>query len=92
MIYKKYKDLKISQLAMGTMRLPDSEKNVNEEHVQKMVDYAIEKGVNYFDTGYDYHLGKSEVVIGKCLSKYPRDSYYLVDKFPVYNLQNMDKV
>ena len=92
MIYKKYKDLKISQLAMGTMRLPDSEKNVNEEHVQKMVDYAIEKGVNYFDTGYDYHLGKSEVVIGKCLSKYPRDSYYLVDKFPGYNLQNMDKV
>ena len=92
MIYRNFKDLKISQLAMGTMRLPDSEKDINEEHVQKMVDLAIEKGVNYFDTGYDYHMGKSEVVTGKCLSKYPRDGYYLADKFPGYNLANMSKV
>ena len=92
MIYRKFQDLEVSWLAMGTMRLPDSEKSVDEEHVQRMVDYAIEKGVNYFDTGYDYHLGKSEVVIGKSLSKYPRDSYFLVDKFPGYNLKNFDKV
>ena len=47
-----------------------------------MVDYAIENGVNYFDTAAPYHASRSELAIGKALSRYPRNSFYLADKFP----------
>ena len=47
-----------------------------------MTDYAIEQGVNYFDTAYPYHDGLSELSIGEALSKYPRDRFFLADKFP----------
>ena len=40
-------------------------------------------GVNYYDTAYIYHGGKSEVVLGRALSKYPRDSFYIADKFNI---------
>ena len=52
----------------------------------------MEHGVNYFDTAYGYHNGKSEEVCGKLLSAYPRESYYLTTKFPGYDLSNMNKV
>ena len=57
-----------------------------------MIARAIENGVNYFDTAYGYHNGQSEVVMGKLLRKYPRDSYCLASKFPGYDLSNMNKV
>lgn len=57
-----------------------------------MIAYAMEHGANYFDTAYGYHEGQSEVAAGKLLKAYPRDSYYLADKFPGYDLANMDKV
>lgn len=57
-----------------------------------MVAYAMEHGVNYYDTAWGYHSGRSEIVIGKALKPYPRESYYLADKFPGYDLSNMDKV
>src|SRR5699024_749079 len=63
-----------------------------ESAAQEMVDYAMEHGVNYYDTAWGYHNGNSELVMGKALSKYPRDSYYLATKFPGYDLSNMDKV
>lgn len=47
-----------------------------------MVDFALENGVNYFDTAYPYHGGMSERIIGKILSEYPRESYYLATKYP----------
>ena len=96
MIYKNFKDLKLSSLGFGTMRLPNKGQNgdtpIDEEETAKMVDYAIKNGVNYFDTAYGYHNGESEKVIGKILNKYPRDSYYLATKFPGYDISNMDKV
>ena len=83
MIYRKFKDLDISMLGFGLMRLPVKEdKSVDEELTEKMVDYAIEHGVNYFDTAAVYHNGLSETVIGKILKKYPRDSFYLATKYP----------
>jgi len=48
--------------------------------------------VNYYDTAYGYHQGRSEVVLDAALSRYPRESYYLADKFPGYDLNNMGKV
>lgn len=96
MIYNEFKGLKLSSLGLGTMRLPvkseTSDSLIDEEKTEEMVDYAIKKGINYFDTAWGYHSGKSEIVIGKILSKYPRNSYYLATKFPGYDLSNMDKV
>lgn len=96
MIYKDFKNLKLSNLGLGAMRLPiksDGKNNViDKEETAKMVDYAIKNGVNYFDTAWGYHDGESELVMGDVLSKYPRESFYLATKFPGYDLSNMDKV
>ena len=96
MIYREFKGKKLSMLGLGTMRLPliegGSESDIDEEHVQRMVDYSMEHGVNYYDTAYGYHDGRSEAVMRKALSRYPRDRYFLADKFPGYDLSNMDKV
>lgn len=96
MIYKNFQDLKLSALGFGTMRLPvvgnQGDVPIDEEKTAEMIAYALENGVNYFDTAYGYHAGESEKVVGKLLSKYPRDSYYLASKFPGYDLSNMDKV
>lgn len=86
--------LKLSSLGMGTMRLPlvkGSADEIDVEQSEKMIDYAIKNGVNYFDTAWGYHNGQSETVVGKILSAYPRDSFYLATKFPGYDLSNMTK-
>lgn len=57
-----------------------------------MVSYAMEHGINYYDTAWGYHDGNSETAMGKILAAYPRDSYFLATKFPGYDLSNMDKV
>lgn len=95
MIYKDFKDLKLSTLGMGTMRLPvidGQDSNVDEDATREMVAYAMEHGINYYDTAWAYHGGNSETALGKALSEYPRDSYYLADKFPGYDLSNMTKI
>lgn len=96
MIYKDFKNLKLSALGLGAMRLPvingDPNAPIDEEAASEMVAYAMEHGVNYYDTAYGYHDGQSEIVMGKVLGKYPRDSYYLATKFPGYDLSNMGKV
>ena len=96
MVYKEFQDKKLSSLGFGAMRLPVSDSipgtPIDEEKTEEMVDFALRHGVNYFDTAYGYHDGTSEVVMGKVLGKYPRDSYYLDTKFPGYDLSNMDKV
>ena len=95
MIYKEYQNLKLSMLGFGTMRLPlkgEDLDSIDEEEVAKMFEYAIKKGINYFDTAWGYHNGKSEIVTGKTLKNYPRESFYLASKFPGYDLSNMSKV
>ena len=87
MIIKKFKDEDLSLLGFGTMRLPLKEDGtVDEIQVERMVAYAMENGVNYFDTAYPYHDGESERIIGRILSKYPRESYFLADKFPGHQI------
>ncbi len=95
MIYRNFQDLKLSMLGLGTMRLPvidQDDARVDETAVEEMVAYAMEHGVNYYDTAWGYHAGNSETVIGKVLSAYPRENYYLATKFPGYDLSNMPKV
>lgn len=95
MIYKEFKDLKLSSLGLGTMRLPlkgEKPSMIDEEEAARMVDVAFKKGINYFDTAWGYHDGMSEIVIGKILKNYPRESFNLASKFPGYDLSNMTKV
>lgn len=95
MVYRDFQDLKLSALGMGTMRLPvidGDDARIDEAAAEQMVAYAMEHGVNYYDTAWGYHNGNSELVMGKALSKYPRDKFYLATKFPGYDLSNMPKV
>lgn len=87
----KFKDTDVSRLGLGTMRLPcktkikrESNPLIDYEKSQQLVDLAYENGVNYFDTAYMYHVGKSEKFIGSALKKYPRNSYFLADKLPIW--------
>ena len=79
----------LSRLGFGTMRLPtNADGSIDEAQVAEMTTYAIAHGVNYFDTAYPYHGGESERVIGRVLSKYPRESYYLADKYPGHQISS----
>ena len=71
---------KISLLGFGMMRLPDDQDKVDE-----MVDYAIAHGVNYFDTAPMYMGGRSEVLTGNTLSRYPREKYHVATKMSNQN-------
>ncbi len=88
MYYTDFKGLKLSKLGFGTMRLPllPDGKTIDQQQVQAMTDYAMAHGINYFDTAYPYHDGNSEIAIGKALSKYPRESYFLADKYPGHQI------
>lgn len=71
---------KISLLGFGMMRLPDDQNQVDE-----LVDYAIAHGVNYFDTAPMYMGGRSEVLTGNTLSRYPREKYHVATKMSNQN-------
>ena len=87
MIYREFRALQLSALGFGTMRLPTLEGGaIDEAQTMEMVRYAMEYGVNYFDTAYPYHGGMSEVVLGKALKEYPRESYYLATKYPGHQI------
>ena len=85
MVYKDFKGINLSHLGMGNMRLPTEggvhNAPINMGHAQKIIDYALDNGINYFDTAFVYHNGESEKFLGSALEKYPRDSYYLATKF-----------
>jgi predicted aldo/keto reductase-like oxidoreductase len=97
MLYRKLgkTNLNVSTLGFGCMRLPiqngsgsgadifDQNKAINEEEAKKMIQYAIDQGVNYFDTAYPYHSGKSEPLLGKSLKGY-RDKVMIATKLPAW--------
>lgn len=88
MYYNDFSNLKLSALGLGSMRLPlvdGKDANIDEAKTFEMVDWAMAHGINYYDTAYCYHSGNSETVLCKALSKYPRQSYYLADKFPGFD-------
>jgi predicted aldo/keto reductase-like oxidoreductase len=69
----------VPKLGFGCMRLPESQDgNYIEEECQEMFDYAMAHGINYFDSAW--HYTDSQLMIGQCLEKYPRESYILVGK------------
>lgn len=95
MIYKEFQNLKLSALGLGVMRMPildGEDAKIDEQAAAEMVDYAMANGINYYDTAWVYHGGQSEVMIGKLLAKYPRDSYYLATKFPGFMKEHIPNV
>ena len=89
MIDSEFQDKRLGLLGFGTMRLPThADGSIDEAQVAEMTAYALEHGMNYFDTAYPYHGGESERVIGGVLSKYPRDSWYLATKYPGHQISS----
>jgi len=84
MIYKNFRDssIKLSTLGFGGMRFPTVDGKIDEAASMKLMERAIEGGINYFDTGYFYHSGESERFLGEALRKFPREKWYLADKMP----------
>ncbi|MBQ6361407.1 MAG: aldo/keto reductase [Lachnospiraceae bacterium] len=73
----------VSRLGFGAMRLPlGADGRIDEALLQQMIDCSMAGGINYYDTAYVYHSGFSETALRDALKKYPRDSYYLANKFP----------
>ena len=80
--------IETSLLGFGCMRFPvTAEGEIDEPEAERMLDRAMAAGVNYYDTAYPYHGGKSETFVGKVLKKYERSSFYLATKLPCWNIQ-----
>ena len=95
MIYRNFQDLKLSMLGFGAMRLPvlgGDDSRIDEAAALRMVDTAMKNGINYYDTAWGYHGENSELVMGKALARYPRESFYVATKFPGYDASNWGKV
>ncbi len=99
MKYRKFGklDWEVSALGFGAMRLPivggiidASSPNIDEPETIKMMRYSIDNGVNYFDSAYLYHSGKSEVVIAKALQDGYREKVKLATKMPVWLIQKYE--
>lgn len=79
---------KMSKLGFGLMRLPEKDGEIDLERVKTMVDRYMQAGMNYFDTAYVYHGGKSEVAAREALVKrYPRESFMLATKLPAWEIK-----
>lgn len=90
---------RVSLLGYGMMRLPttdgtaarESDAPIDQEQVNRLVDFALEHGVNYFDTSPAYCKGESERSTGIALSRHPRSSYYIATKLSNFNEQTWSR-
>ena len=81
----------VSLLGLGCMRFPLKEDGtIDEVQAEAMIERAINAGINYIDTAYPYHKGESEPFLGRALKKYPRNSFYLATKLPVWLVNSVE--
>ena len=89
---RRYRDIEVPLLALGCMRLPMRNDEIDQQELDRMVDYCMEHGANYFDTAYMYVDSKSELAIGKSLKRYKREDFILADKSPIYKMKTREDV
>jgi uncharacterized protein len=93
-------NLDVSVLGFGAMRLPmvgnpgdlagfDPNVPIDETEALKMIKHALDQGINYFDTAYGYHGGKSELFLGKALKSF-RTKVMIATKLPIWNVQKTE--
>lgn len=83
-----------SLLGLGLMRLPQTSSeagDIDYDLGMQMVEYALASGINYFDTAYIYHDYMSELFVGEVLSSFPRESFLLADKLPVFSIESIEQ-
>lgn len=81
----------LSILGFGCMRLPTKNIGIDEPRAITLIHDAIKNGVNYFDTAYFYHKGKSESLLGKALSGGYREQVKIATKLPPFQLSKLDQ-
>ncbi|HAQ42200.1 MAG TPA: Fe-S oxidoreductase [Clostridiales bacterium] len=77
----------LPRLGYGCMRLPVNDSKIDFDAAKKLIHYAYEHGLNYFDTAYNYHGEESETFLGKVLPDFKRESYFLTSKLPVWKVK-----
>jgi predicted aldo/keto reductase-like oxidoreductase len=99
MLYRQFGklDWKVSALGFGAMRLPVLGADVftspiNEPEAIKMIRFAIDHGVNYLDTGYPYHGGNSEKVVGRALEDGYRSKIRVATKLPLNMIEKREEI
>ena len=86
------RNISTSLLGYGCMRFPTlPDGSIDEVRAEKLLNTAREAGVNYFDTAFPYHGGASEPFVGRVIAKWPRESFYLATKLPVWNCKTLDE-
>ena len=81
------------KLGFGLMRLPENDGVIDHDHVCRMVDRYMKAGMNYFDTAYIYHGGKSETAAREALvRRYPRESFMIATKLPAWEIKKEEDV
>jgi predicted aldo/keto reductase-like oxidoreductase len=84
---------KMPKLGFGLMRLPEKDGQIDHGQVCSMVDKYMKAGMNYFDTAYVYHGGRSEEAAREALVKrYPRDSFMIATKLPAWEIRKEEDI
>lgn len=92
-IKTKNEELKVSLLGFGAMRFPTLEDGTIDKVLSKqMILSALDNGVNYIDTAYPYHDGKSELFVKEVIQELDRESFYLADKLPIWDCHTKEDV
>ncbi len=81
--------METSILGFGCMRLPTRDTSTDSPDIDRvsfraLAQYALDEGINYFDTAYSYHSGQSEIALGEIFSELPRKEVRLVTKMPIW--------
>jgi predicted aldo/keto reductase-like oxidoreductase len=83
-------DVSLPKLGFGCMRFPVKEGKIDYNEARELIRHAMENGLNYFDTAYNYHSGESQEFLGKVLPEFKREDYYLTNKLPVWKVKDED--